>query len=111
MSLSSETFGSVVVIHAPDELLQETAQALQDSVRTHLEQGHARIVLQMDRTDLFDSQGLESLLDVQEGIRAQGGRVCLSGLTDTARTVLEMTRLDRCFEHYESVIDAVSHLK
>ncbi len=106
-TITTETFGNVLVAHTPDDLTEETAEAFQNALRENLDAGQVRIVLQMDRTDSYDSVGLTSLLDLQDEVRRMGGQVKVSGLVDPGVKIFELARLDRKFDIFESVIDAV----
>lgn len=108
MQLTTEIFGNVIVAHTPDELTEDTCQAFKEALEQAVEQGLTNVVLQMDHSDVYDSAGLALLLDVQDGLRNQGGNIVISGLNDVGRKILEMTRLDQRIDTYDSVIDAVS---
>lgn len=111
MQITTETFGDVVVVHTPDDLMEETARLLSEAVAGHLHKGNSAIVLQMDRTDAFDSVGLTVMVDLQDQARNAGGAVKISGLPDIGRKIFEVTRLDRRFDLFESVIDAVASFR
>ena len=52
-----------------------------------------------------------ALLDLQDRLRDAGGGVKICGLTETGRKVFEITRLDRRFEVFDSLIDAVGSFR
>ena len=108
MQISTETFGNVLVAHTPDELTEDTAAAFFDALDAPVESGHLRIVLQMDRSEIYDSSGLTALLDFQDKLKESGGSVKISGLADHGRKIFEVTRLDQRFDVFGSVIDAVA---
>lgn len=108
MRINSELFGNVLVAHTPDELTEETCSMLRETLENQVDAGHVMVVLQMDRSEAYDSVGLECLLDLQELMRAAGGNIKISGLADPGRKIFEITRLNRHFEVFDSVIDAVS---
>jgi anti-anti-sigma factor len=108
MQISTETFGSVLVAHTPEELTEETASSLMAALERPIDDGQTNIVLQMDRSDMYDSAGLTALLDLQDRVRERSGNLVVTGLGDPGRKIFEMTRLDRRFELFDSVIDAVS---
>ena len=111
MQITTETFGEVLVVHTPDDVTEETSRVFLTSVETHLSNGRSSIVLQMDHSELFDSVGLTSLLDLQDRARQLGGTVKISGLVDPGRKVFEVTRLDQRFDLFDSVIDAVASFR
>jgi len=104
MNLPTETFGNVMVVHTPEELGGDQAEKL---VETLTSLPHQRLVLDVDRTEGVDSEGLTALLDAHEALRGVGGDLKIATTSGTNRTILEITRLDRQIEVYESVIDAV----
>lgn len=108
MTINTEVFGSVLVAHTPEELTDETVPELQEILEEHLEEGIVSVVLQMDRSEAFDSAGLTALVTFQGELRDQGGNMRLCGLNPTSRKIFEITRLDQRFDIFESVIDAVS---
>lgn len=104
MNLSTEIFGAVMVVHTPEELGEDQA----DNVRAFLEsRERQRIIIDLDGTETIDSVGLETLLDVQDKLRSQGGDLRIATTNHANRKILEITRLDSVLEVFDSVIEAV----
>lgn len=81
--------------------------------RAALERIEARVrdfVLNLEALDGIDSQGLESLIWLQEQCEERLGQVRLAACQETLRDVLRMTRLDGRFECRDTVDDAISSL-
>lgn len=104
MNATTEVFGDCVVVHAPQDLGREAAERLETFIRS-LEQIH--VVLDLDDVEQIDSAGLTMLLDAQEQLRALGGDLKISSTGAVNRKILEITRLDRQLDVFESVLDAV----
>ena len=104
MNATTEVFGDCAVVHAPQDLGREAAERLEAYLRS-LEQIH--VVLDMDDVEQIDSVGLTMLLDAQELLRTLGGDLKISSAGAVNRKILEITRLDRQLDVFESVIDAV----
>jgi anti-anti-sigma factor len=104
MNLPSEVFGDIVVVHSPEELGGEQAERLEEAL---LMQDRKRVVLDLDGTEMLDSRGLTALLNVQDALRAVGGEIKLATANASNRKILEITRLDRQLDVFESVVDAV----
>jgi anti-sigma B factor antagonist len=111
MQLATETFGNVMVVHTPDELTGDTASAFLDALNEPIAHGQVWMVLEMDHTELYDSEGLTSLLDLQDRLAEKKGNLKICGLGDPGRKIFEMTRLDRRFDLFDSLIDAVSSFR
>lgn len=111
MQILTETFGDVLVAHAPDEFTDDAAHLLLNAVKRAADSGQHRVVLQLDRSDVFDSTALGTLLDLQDHVRSLGGGLKICGLTETGQKIFEMTRLHQKLDSFESVIDAVGSFR
>lgn len=108
MNLPTEIFGNVIVVHTPEELGRDQAEDFEQFVTSLSQQ---RVVVDLDNTETVDSQGLTSLLDVQDKLFGLGGNIKIATTNASNRKILEMTRLDRQIEVFESVIDAVKSFR
>ncbi len=104
MKLPTEIFGEMVVVHAPEEVSGDNAAGLVACLGT-LERSN--VILDLDGTETFDSEGLAALLDAQEVLRQDGGDLKISTTNKVNHKILEITRLDQQLEVFDSVIDAV----
>lgn len=104
MTLTSETFGSVIVVHSPEDLSADQAPGFESQLRLA---DPPCVVLDMDDTELLDSSGLTAILDARDWLRDRQGDIKIATTNATNRKILEITRLDEQLELYESVIDAV----
>jgi anti-anti-sigma factor len=104
MNLTSETFGSVIVVHSPEDLSADQAAQLESALR-NVEP--ASVVLDMDATELIDSAGLTAILEAKDSLAQRQGDLKIATTSVTNRKILEITRLDEQLELFESVIDAV----
>ena len=66
-----------------------------------------KVIVDLDGTESIDSVGLETLLDVQDILREQGGDLRIATTNYANRKILEVTRLDSMLEVFDSVIEAV----
>lgn len=104
MNLATEIFGSVIVVHTAEELGWDQVTGFEKFITT---QERQQVVLDLDSTEMLDSMGLTSLLNVQDSLRALGGDLKIATNNSVNRKILEITRLDQQLEVFESVIDAV----
>lgn len=104
MNLATEIFGDCIVVHTPEELSTDQTDELESFLVTL---DPRNVVLDMDNTETLDSAGLTCLLNSQEQMRELGGNVKIATANGSTRKILEITRLDRQIEVFESVIDAV----
>lgn len=111
MQIPIETFGEVIVAHAPDEFTEEAALEFARALKQPIESGRNRVVAQMERSDVFDSAALETLLELHEQLRSSGGNLTICSLSDTGRKIFEMTRLSEQFDVFDAVVDAVAAMQ
>jgi anti-anti-sigma factor len=108
MNLPTEIFADVIVVHTPDELGEDQADAFEAYVPA-LERSN--VVLDLDNTEMLDSAGLEAMLNVHDRLREQGGDVKIATTNFSNRKILEITRLDQQLEVFSSVVDAVKSFR
>ena len=108
MNLPTEIFGEVIVVHAPDELGADQAENFEAFI---VGLDRRRVVLDLDGAESLDSAGLTALWNSHDSLRELGGDVKLATTNATNRKVLEITRLDRHLEVFDSVIDAVKSFR
>ncbi|HXT60883.1 MAG TPA: STAS domain-containing protein [Pirellulales bacterium] len=108
MNLPTEIFGEVIVVHTPEELGADQAEHF-ETLLAGLER--LCVVLDLDSTEALDGAGLTALWNSRDNLRALGGDVKLATTNPTNRKILEITRLDRQLEVFDSVIDAVKSFR
>jgi anti-sigma B factor antagonist len=104
MNLTTEIFGDCVVVHAPQDLGRDQADRFEAFIRAL---DKVQVVLDLDNAEQIDSAGLTAMIDAQEQLKAIGGDLKIATGNAANRKILEVTRLDRQFDVFESVIDAV----
>jgi anti-sigma B factor antagonist len=84
-----------------------TAPVLRERLHALLGDGRSQLIIDLDDVGLLDSTALGVLVGGLKRSRTEGGDVRLVCTQPRIRRVLEITRLDKSFELYESVDDAV----
>jgi anti-sigma B factor antagonist len=67
-----------------------------------------KVFLNLKNVRYIDSSGIASLVEGLKASRDQGSRMILYGLNTTVREVMELSRLQRIFEIYDSEEQALS---
>jgi anti-anti-sigma factor len=104
MNLPTEIFGDVIVVHTPDDINEGFADNFSMFLKG-LDQN--KVIVDLDGSESFKSEGLEALLDAQDALRLQQGDLKVMTSSNVNRKILEITRLDLQLEVFDSVIDAV----
>ena len=87
--------------------LGEGTEALREKIRTLVERGHSRIILNLAEVNYIDSVGLSTLVASYTSARKQGGDVKLVHLTKNVRGLLQITRLSTVFDSYDTLQQAL----
>lgn len=91
--------GDITLYHSPD--LRKT---LLDLIKT---QRIPYVIVNLTEVKYIDSAGVASLIEGLKASRDVKSRFALYGLSRVAREVLELTRLLKVFEVYETEADAI----
>lgn len=110
MKLTCEERGQVVVMRPNGDLTLDGVDGFRKAAKERLEAHVRDFVIDGDGMDFIDSQGLETLLWLQEAASEQLGQVRLARFTDNARKILELTRLSMRFESHTNVEEALANL-
>jgi len=91
--------------------LGEGSALLRKTVRDLLEQGHARILLNLGDVNYIDSSGIGELVSGFTAVRNRGGELKLLSLTKKVNDLLQLTKLFTVFEVFNDENTAVSSFK
>lgn len=111
MKLNFEDHGLVALVTLAGDLTLDSVDSFRRGINDRLERGVRDFVLIFDDLQLIDSAGLEAILWLQERSDDRNGQVRLVGATENVATVLRITRLDRLYEQYDDVTEAVRSLR
>lgn len=108
MEIAEKRFKRVDLIAVNGRVDANTAVLLQDSLKSHLEVGRFRLVLDLSEVSYISSAGLKVLLQtLKEARRFNRGDLRLVGLQPRIKETFNLTGLTPLFKIYEQAIDAV----
>ena len=79
-----------------------------DRVRSELQQGHTRVVLDLARVRYVDSTGLGELVHAHCAVRNRSGAMRLMNVSKRVKDLLIVTRLDTLFDCFETEADTLA---
>jgi anti-sigma B factor antagonist len=88
-------------------VLGEESTALREKVKSLLDAGKKRIVLDMSNVTYIDSAGLGILVAAHVSAKKQGAALHLSNLGSKFRHVLQLTRLLTVFNVFDTEAEAI----
>lgn len=97
----------VVVMQVPEQLNVGQVPRFLQEVEPLLESHRPRIVLDCSQVRHIDSAGIEMLLHCLEEAMKRDGDLKLADMSSESRIILELMRVDRVFEVFETCEEAV----
>jgi anti-sigma B factor antagonist len=108
-----EDIQGVIVIRVLDrKLSHDTGESIAVLIPPWLHDHEPlKFVLDLSKITFICSIGLTVLVVLLKRIKVAGGRLVIAGLTDQCRKVMSVTGLDRAFEFYDTVDEAIAALQ
>lgn len=109
MQANAEKMNGYSVVQVLEERIDAHHSAeLKEMFLRLIEQGETRIVVRLDNVRFIDSSGLGALLSGHKNALAKTGRFILTGCRQQVLSMFELTRLNRVFEIYADLAEALS---
>jgi anti-anti-sigma factor len=105
---ASERHDSVLLVTTGDELDARNAAQAKEFFRELVDGGDRQLVIDLSRLSFIDSSGLGVLVTALKTARQAGGDVRLCGLSESVRSIFELTRLFRVFNTFDDSAAAVA---
>jgi stage II sporulation protein AA (anti-sigma F factor antagonist) len=112
MAIKSEDYSNVCVISLDGDLTADASAEVRRQVDQRID--HNRIVdfvLDLEKADFIDSEGLETLLWLKRRCEDLFGQIKLVNLDDNCRKILEITRLEHRFECHGDLTGALKTMR
>ena len=108
MAIKSEYYGNVCVIALDGDFAGDVAKDMKTAAEQKIEQRRlVDFVIDFEKVDFIDSEGLESLLWLKRRSEDLFGQIKLINLDDNCRKILEITRLEHRFECHADLAGAL----
>jgi anti-sigma B factor antagonist len=104
MNISQRTVQGVCVldIDGPITLGADGSERLGDKVRSLIQAGEKRVLLNLGGVAYIDSAGLGELVNAYTTVKKQGGALKLVGVTKKLKDLLVITKLATVFDSFDS---------
>ena len=108
MKINTDLQGDVVVVRLNGNLLGgPDADNFYNEVKSYLDQGNRRFVLDLANVRLMNSSGLGILIKALKPVREGGGDIHLAAVTERIDSLLVITKLYQVFQGFPDVEQAV----
>jgi anti-sigma B factor antagonist len=107
--LSSEYNSDFLILHLDEPRVDMvTARKFRDSLSSFVKDNPPNIILNLQKTDYFDSSALGALVAFMKDVNAYNGKLILCNLSRSIYTLLKLSRLDSIFLIADTVEDALA---
>jgi anti-anti-sigma factor len=112
MPMKVDDYSSVCVISLCGDLAAEASKELRNAVEERIEQRRiVDFVVDFEKADFMDSEGLETLLWLKRRCEDLFGQVKIVNLDENCRKILEITRLEHRFECHGDLAGALKTMR
>jgi len=109
MQIEERPSGDVMILDLKGKLtIGEGDELLKDKVYSLIQQGHKKLILNLEGVPYVDSAGLGEIVRTYTTVSKQGGNLKLLNLTKRIEDLLSITKLLTVFDTYESEQDAIN---
>ncbi len=112
MDIEERAVGEVMILDLKGKLtIGEGDELLKDKINSLIQQGHRKLLLNLEGVPYVDSAGLGEIVRTYTTVSRQGGSLKLLHLTKRIQDLLAITKLLTVFDTYESEPEALASFK
>ena len=109
MQIEERPSGDVMILDVTGKLtIGEGDEFLKDKINSLIQQGHRKLILNLEGVPYVDSAGLSEIVRTYTTGSRQGGNLKLLNLTKRIEDLLSITKLLTVFDTYDSEQDALN---
>jgi anti-sigma B factor antagonist len=108
LSISSDDRDDVTIVHVGGEIDVYTAPVLRERLDEHISEGRHHLVVDLEDVSFMDSTGLGVLVGRLKLVRVSNGTLQLVCSSERILKVFSITGLDKVFQIFASVDDALA---
>jgi len=104
----TENNGVAILSLRSERLDAHNSDMVKDELKRRFADGAGKVLVDLGEVSFIDSSGLGALVSGFKSAMAAKGRLALAGLQAQVHSMFELTRLNRVFDIYPTVEEAVS---
>ena len=110
MQISERTIGDVVIVDVSGKVTLGDGGdvALRDKMRSLIQQGQKKVLLNLGEVSYVDSAGLGEIVQSYATVKKNGGALKLLNVTKRIKDLLSITKLLTVFDTFDSEAEAVT---
>lgn len=110
MEIQTQQSGNVLVVAVSGRLDAVTAPDYETKIRSLIDEGHHKLVIDFAGLEYISSAGLRGLLLTAKLLKAQNGQVCLANPDGNVKSVFDMSGFSALFKMADSLDAALAGL-
>jgi anti-sigma B factor antagonist len=108
MKIECNEAGRYMVVKVLEQRMgADRAANFKDEMCKLIDQGHTAFVLDLSEVNFIDSTGLGAILSILKRV-GKSGDILVTGASNTVGSMFKLTRMDRVFQMYPTVDEALS---
>ncbi len=111
MKITTANKGRTAVVEICGTIDVYTASSVGEAIQSLIVDGASNVILDLTSVPRVDSSGMGTLVGNAKSIASLGGVLCLIGLNEGIRRMLEITNLADYFRIYTGVGEALDELE
>lgn len=104
----TEMNGAIVLSLGGERLDAHNSDMVKDELKRRFSAGAKQVLVDLGEVSFIDSSGLGALVSGFKSAMSAKGRLALAGLQAQVQSMFELTRLNRVFDIYPTVEEALS---
>lgn len=110
MLLTHTQSDAIDIVELSGRLVMADAPEARQQLKTIIEGGQGKLILDLAGVSFMDSSGLSVLISAYKAVQAKGGDLVLLNLTPMVQSLIELTRLQQVFEIFTDKAAAIARL-
>ena len=122
MELNTKNFGGITVIELAGQMTVDNIYSLTKSIERIVfpftgkiddsaGKSHSEVILDMEGVKVIDSAGIGTIVFLTKKCRALGGDLKMVSVSPEVRSVLEIVKLDKIFQIFNTLDDALKSFR
>ena len=106
--ITSEKIRDISIVHfCFNEINLDQKEHIQETLNGLLQAGETKFVIDLSRIGFLSSLVMSVIVFFSKEVRKNNGDIKICGMSSEAYSVFQITQLDKIFELYKSVDDAI----
>jgi anti-sigma B factor antagonist len=110
MLITHRNSDAIDIVELEGRLVMADAPEARQQLKTIIEQGQGKLIVDLKGVGFMDSSGLSVLISAYKAMRVKQGNMVLLHLSPPVQSLIELTRLQQVFEIFSDEPAAIAHL-